>query len=188
MLFFETIRVEDKKLSHLFYHQQRVDYTAKAFGFLPPNLCDIKVSHEGFYRLKVIYDKMGIKEYQFFPYTEKEIKHIEVVSTDIEYNYKYLDRDALNKLLKDGYDEVFIVKNGLITDSLIANLAFLTSSGWVTPKTPLLKGTTRQRLLDTGFLKECDIGPQMLKEFKGYAFMNAMIGFKQIQNLKIDGV
>ena len=60
----------------------------------------------------------------------------------------------MNSLKVDGFDEVVIVKNGFISDTTISNLAFFDGSEWHTPNTPLLKGTKRAELLDSGFLKE----------------------------------
>ena len=44
-------------------------------------------------------------------------------------------------------DDIIIVKNGLVTDSFYANLAFLKNGIWFTPETPLLLGVQRQFLL-----------------------------------------
>lgn len=185
MFFFETIKVIDNKAYNLPFHQKRVDATAKHFGFFPVELSDINIKGKGLNRLKLIYSKNGIKEYKLYPYVKKSIKSVKIVYSNIKYDYKYLNRDVLNILKQKCCDEVFIVKDGLVTDSIIANLAFFNADEWLTPKTPLLKGTTRQRLLDEGFLKEADIDVSMLKNFKSYAFLNAMVGFYEVKDLKI---
>ncbi|RUM56328.1 MAG: 4-amino-4-deoxychorismate lyase, partial [Nautilia sp.] len=69
------------------------------------------------------------------------------------------------------------VKNGLITDTTISNLAFFDGNNWITPKTPLLKGTKREELIQKGFLKEKEIKIEDIKHFKKFAMMNAIIGF-----------
>jgi 4-amino-4-deoxychorismate lyase len=48
---------------------------------------------------------------------------------------------------------------------------------WLTPKTPLLNGTTRQRLLDDGKIVEAEIKVHELRRFTKVALLNAMIGF-----------
>ena len=48
---------------------------------------------------------------------------------------------------------------------------------WITSKNCLLKGTTRNRLLEEKFLIEKDISIKMLKKASKIALMNAMIDF-----------
>ncbi|MDQ1268165.1 MAG: 4-amino-4-deoxychorismate lyase, partial [Campylobacterota bacterium] len=74
-------------------------------------------------------------------------------------------------------DDVLIVKNSLISDTTIANIAFFDSRRWVTPRAPLLKGTTRERLLRDGKIFEADIAINDLEKFSHVALMNAMIDF-----------
>lgn len=69
-----------------------------------------------------------------------------------------------------------IIKNGLISDTTIANIAIYLDGIWITPKKPLLKGTTRDRYLKEGKLIEKDISAEDLKASK-IALMNAMIDF-----------
>ena len=61
---------------------------------------------------------------------------------------------------------MFLVKNNLVTDSTISNLAFFTGKEWLTPKYPLLKGTKREELIKKGALKEENIHIYDLKYFK----------------------
>jgi len=70
-----------------------------------------------------------------------------------------------------------IVKNSLITDTSIANIAFFDSIRWVTPALPLLKGTTREKLLREGKIFEENIHVDDLERFSKVALMNAMIDF-----------
>ena len=68
-------------------------------------------------------------------------------------------------------------QNGLLTDTAIANIALREDGIWYTPATPLLPGTTRARLLDSGRLQLRDIHRDTLGRYDGFALMNAMIGF-----------
>ena len=80
--------------------------------------------------------------------------------------------------MREEGDDILIIKDLLVTDTSIANIAFETSGGeWITPKNPLLKGTTRARLLDEGKLKEADIRVHELRSFTKVALLNAMIDF-----------
>ena len=74
-------------------------------------------------------------------------------------------------------DEIIIIKNGLVTDTSIANIAILHDERWLTPKLPLLEGTTRKRLLNEGKVFESNITPTMLRNADKIALMNAMVDF-----------
>ena len=76
----------------------------------------------------------------------------------------------------------YYVKNGAISDTPIANVAFLKEGLWYTPDTPLLEGTTRARLIDEKFLHVRRITPEDLPHYEGMAVMNALTGFAEIQN------
>ncbi len=141
---------------------------------------------EGIYRCKVIY-KSEIVSVEFAPYIRREIKTLKPIESDISYPRKFVDRSGIDKLFlqKDDADDILIIKNGLITDTSIANVAFLDKSGrWITPKTPLLHGTMRQKLLEDGFLIEGDIEAQSLMDFEEVAIMNALRGFESLGQVK----
>ena len=89
---------------------------------------------------------------------------------------------------KENCDEILIVKNGLLCDTSIANIALFDGRKWMTPKTPLLEGTTRQRLLESGFLTVKDIAVEDLKMYSQMALMNAMIDFDIIADKKIEEI
>jgi 4-amino-4-deoxychorismate lyase len=98
-----------------------------------------------------------------------------------------LNRDAINQLFaeKGTADDVLFVKNGLITDTSIANVAFFDGLQWVTPSIALLEGTTRARLLQSGKLHLMDITPAMLPRFKRMALCNAIFGFCVLEGIEI---
>lgn len=55
----------------------------------------------------------------------------------------------------------------------------------MTPKEPLLKGVTRQRLVDSGFLQVANLTSESLQKMEKFAIINALIGFKIIENVYI---
>ena len=59
-------------------------------------------------------------------------------------------------------DEVIIEKNGYLTDTTIANIAFFDGKQWFTPEKPLLKGTMRAKLIEEGFLQTKNIKSEEL--------------------------
>lgn len=73
-------------------------------------------------------------------------------SDTIDYRYKSTDRKELEALyaLRGNQDDVLIVRNNLLTDTSIANVALEKEGVWYTPRTPLLKGTKRALLLEQG--------------------------------------
>ncbi len=122
---------------------------------------------------------------EYLPYQKRVIQTLQLIQADtLEYTLKYADRTELDKLFaqKSDADDILVVQNGLITDSSIANIAFFDGTKWLTPKHPLLKGTTRARLLKEKRLFEEDIHLKDLDRFSGFALMNAMIDFDVVKN------
>lgn len=182
MKYFETIKCDDFEIYNLEFHEKRV---AKTIA-MNLNLQDyIYPSSSKFLRCKVIYDESGVLSVDYFPYKKVEKKSFKLVFDDkINYSKKALDRSCIDNLFfkKDECDEIIIIKNGLITDTSIANIAIFDGSNWLTPKKPLLEGTTRGRLLSNGDLIEKDITVNMLKSCEKLALMNAMIDFDEVKD------
>ncbi|MDN5067236.1 aminotransferase class IV family protein [Aliarcobacter butzleri] len=183
--YFETIKCEDFEVFNLDYHQKRV---ANTIG-LNINLQEyINPISEELLRCKLIYDENGVVDVLYFPYKKREIKSFKIIfDNEIEYSKKYLNRVKLDELYekKDDCDEVIIIKNEIVTDTTIANIAIFYENSWITSKNCLLGGTTRARLLEEKKLFEKDITLDMLKNASKVALMNAMIGFDEIKDSKI---
>ena len=185
-LILETIKIENAEVFNLDYHQKRFDQTRRDL-FHTNNRIDlsslINIPSNGLYRCRVVYDS-HIQSITYIPYQPKSIQKLKVISSDISYAYKYADREFFNTLLKhyQYYDEIIIEKAGYITDCTIANLAFYNGERWLTPETPLLKGTMREKLLDENFLLPAAIKKEDLPHYSHVALMNAMIGFKVLNN------
>ncbi len=181
---FETIKIEDGKIFNIKWHNQRLNRSRLELFSLdkPVNLLDYINSppQQGLFRCRIVYG-VEIKSVEYLPYTPKSFKSFKIVESNLEYNYKFNDRSELNGLMQSGYDDIIIEKDSLLTDTSIANIAFYDGEDWITPKRPLLLGTTRARLLDNGFLKLKDIKKENIKNYSHFALMNAMIGF-QVQN------
>ncbi|BAK69965.1 aminotransferase class IV family protein [Aliarcobacter butzleri] len=183
--YFETIKCEDFEVFNLDYHQKRV---ANTIG-LNINLQEyINPISEELLRCKLIYDENGVVDVLYFPYKKREIKSFKIIfDNEIEYSKKYLNRAKLDELYekRDDCDEVIIIKNEIVTDTTIANIAIFYENSWITSKNCLLGGTTRARLLEEKELFEKDITLDMLKNASKVALMNAMIGFDEIKDFKI---
>jgi len=185
-LILETIKIDKGKVFNLSYHQKRFDQSRKELfsDMKPMDLTDmIEAPEKGLYRCRILYDT-GIHSIEYMPYRAKVIQTLKIVPANIDYAYKYVDRNAFNTLLQSspGFDEIIIEKNGFITDTSISNLAFYDGSRWVTPETPLLEGTMRAKLLDEGFLIKSQIQKKDLGKYSHVALMNAMLGFNILKN------
>lgn len=182
MYLLETIKIENKSLRHLKWHNDRLNAARQLlFGkvekwdlqtliSLPPNLSD------GVYKCRVTYG-LTIQKIEFEPYVLQPIRSLKIVyAPAIDYGLKYADRSVLNALRaqRGDCDDVLIVKNGEVTDCSYCNIAFWDGQKWWTPNTPLLKGTHRARLLATGAIFEKRITEKMLPSFKKWKVFNAM--------------
>ena len=190
MEFIETAYVKNGNILNLEHHLNRIKRTIKYFKWKMKN-GKWKINKEkiksGEWRVRITYNQYGIKDIEFFPIKERKFKIFKVVEIDFDYNFKYKNRKLFSNLYSQfsNYDEFILVKNNFITDTTISNLAFFTGKEWITPKYPLLKGTKRQELIDKNFLKTENIHSSDLKYFKKIALINAILGFKEIENFDI---
>lgn len=188
-LLLETIKIEEGKIYNLRYHQDRCDLSRQSL-FQSEDSLDlssiIDAPKVGSYRCRILYGET-LHSIDYLPYIPKKIQTLRIVSSDIEYNFKYANRDTLNALLESNkdVDEVIIEQDGYLTDTTISNIAFFDGKQWVTPEKPLLKGTMRAKLIDEGFLHTKEIKKEDIPHYSQVALMNAMIGFKIINDIKI---
>jgi 4-amino-4-deoxychorismate lyase len=181
-LLLETIKIEEGKIYNLPYHQERCDQSRQTLFQSTDTLTlssFIQAPKTGLYRCRILY-AASLHSVEYIPYIPKEIHSLKIVPSEIDYAFKYASRDALNTLL-DAHpeaDEVIIEKEGYLTDTSIANIAFYNGKQWFTPEDPLLKGTMRAKLIDEGFLQTRKIKKSDLPHYTQVALMNAMIGFK----------
>ena len=187
--FVETIRIEGGKAMNLPLHEARMNATRAHFAphaapiSLQKWLDDAPLSEERV-KARVVYNVDGVCETTFQTYKRREIQWLRMVEdNDISYTFKSTDRRELDRLLalRDGCDEVLIVKNGLVTDTSFTNVAFLDGHKWFTPAQPLLNGTMRQWLLQRGQLTEAQITPASIASFQRVMLFNAMIGPHELE-------
>lgn len=181
---FETIKICDGIAQNLDFHILRAkSFTKGALGFDFGQVLNCK--QKGIFRAKVIYSEDGeFVGVEYFPYEMRKFYEFKLVEINFDYSKKYLNRSQIERA-KNGFSEIIMLKNSLITDTSIANLAIFDGKKWLTPKTPLLNGTTRARLLESGFLSQEDINVTMLLSAKKLGIMNAMMGFVELGEFKI---
>lgn len=182
----ETIRCEQGIPAHLEYHQRRLERSLTRLGvnaeyslkslIVPPD--------NSLYRCRFLYDENGCRV-EYHPYIHRKIRSLTLIHDDkLEYSLKSADRSALDRLYlqRGNADDVLIVKNDLLSDTTIANIALQIGGRWFTPKTPLLEGTTRARLIDEQKLFCEDLEVSALRTASKIALMNAMAGFYIVEN------
>lgn len=193
MLCFETICVENRELKNLPYHEARLNKTRRElWGYHDNwNLAELlpvpDVLDEGMHKCRVAYSK-DIDNIKWEPYSRRTIRKIRRIYHDeIEYQYKYDNRDALNALFaqRGDADEILIIKKGLVTDSSFCNVAFSDGNRWLTPASPLLPGTQRAFLLDEGIIECAEIRESDIGTFSRIRLFNAMVDWAHAATLDV---
>lgn len=195
-LLFETIKVKSNALVNIDYHNARVNQARKdIFGVL--DVWDLRrlieqpsFNPEQVYRCKFIY---GIKfqSVEFIPYNIKPLRSLKLIEVEsIDYSYKYLDRNILDNLKRScpETDDVIFVIGNKISDCSYANLVFFDGEKWITPSTPLLKGTKRQYYIDEQIIKECVVEVRDLNRFSKMKIINAMIDLDESPEIQIENI
>ncbi len=203
-LFLETICIRDGYPQHLDWHQRRVDATLNHFFpttqpeentfHLHEILSSCSIPATGLYRCKIIYDLNSISV-EFFPYTPRVIDTLQLIEmpAGYDYSYKFADRTVLEDLFSQrrDADDILLTRDGWITDTSIANIAFRNGDRWYTPSIPLLAGTTWKRLVSSGVLIARPIHQDDLLRFDAFRIFNAMNdwGGKELPTdlIKFDG-
>lgn len=185
-VFIETIRVVGGEFRLLPLHQERMEATCReVFGCDAPGLPLAPACASGdVLKCRVTYGR-EIQKIEYEPYTPRPVESLRIVegARELDYHLKSADRTALLQLhgLRNGCDEVIIVRDGLLTDCTYANLLCHTSDGrLLTPSTPLLKGVMRRSLLDSGKvdaveLTAADLLPGNPLRIVGVSLINAML-------------
>jgi len=193
----ETIKIENGEIRNLKYHNLRFNKSRKEkFGIsaeadLSEWLTIPTDMGSGVYRCRMIYGDQ-LEKIEFHTPKTRTIRSLKLVhSQEIDYPYKYADRKQLESLFaqRGNCDEVLIVKNGFVTDTSISNIVFRQDDGsWVTPNSPLLSGTMRMYLLDTGQISESVIRPEILHSFTGAKMINCMMDIDESPLIEMDRI
>ena len=123
---------------------------------------------------------------EYVPYRMRQVHSLRLVTCDeIDYSYKSTDRQCLNDLFaqRAGHDDILIIRDGLLTDTSICNVALWNGTSWITPARPLLCGTMRAYLLDKGLVQAGDIPVGDLPKYTRIRLFNALIGFGEIDEI-----
>lgn len=186
--FIETMCVEQGRIINLDYHLERIKNTRKHFWntekTVPTDqLSALAATQDSRTKLRFTYDKENIYDLSCTPYNTRKIERLKLLErNDIEYRYKSVDRSEINllKAQTEPTDEIIIIKQNRLTDTSYTNIALFDGSQWITPSTPLLKGTRRAQLLDAGRLIEREVLATDLKSFQSISLINAMMDLKEL--------
>jgi len=183
--FIETIRLKDGVTSDLSYHEERMNrsveevlHSNQKFN-LEEILSSINLPPKGLNKIRLVYDE-EIRLVDVTPYKQKDIRQLKIVYDNaISYYYKYENRIELENLFsqRDDCEDVIIIKNYQVTDTSYANLIFRKNNQWFTPKTFLLNGTTRKRLLEKKIIFEEKITINDIYRYEKVKLINAMLQF-----------
>jgi 4-amino-4-deoxychorismate lyase len=186
-LFFETVRIQDRIAHNLQEHTARMNRTRRAI-YASTDALDLAdhiplPTDAGLYRCRIEYGRT-IGEITLTPYAPRSLRTFSIVSSDTRYPYKSTDRHTLDGLFarRGTADDILIVTpDGHLRDTSIANIALKIEGQWLTPATPLLPGTQRERLLREGVIRTSDLSLADLEHAERFAVMNAMIGFRILE-------
>ncbi len=187
--FIESIKLLDGVFYRLEFHQKRMNICSDLFHpeanrpDLQSALNDSHPPQTGLYKCRVTYDSK-IRKIEYLPYRKREIHSLQIVEVQIEsLPYKQEDRSDLDRAfaMRGSFDEVLLVKNGLLTDTSICNIALFDGSEWVTPAKPLIYGVNRANLIEEGKIVEKDILLNDLENFSHIRLFNALIEFGDIE-------
>lgn len=185
-LLIESIKLLDGEFRNLFYHEQRMNRAlhqlcgVQEHFDLEEFLMKMEYPAKGLYKCRLVYDENST-EVEFLPYIPKPVNTLKIVEHDrISYEHKYKDRSQIDRLFekKQSYDDILIVRKGLITDSSYCNIVFRRGRRWYTPWSPLLKGTQRAKLLEHDLIQVEEIRVTDLEEFETFRLINAMLEFE----------
>jgi len=192
----ESIKLKDGKILNLEYHQNRMD---RSMDELFPEAARIPLASaifipadcaSGVFKVRVLY-RETIEKIEIAPYLFRSVKSLKVVHHEsIDYHLKYTDREILQQLFaqRGNCDDIIIVRNGLVTDSFAANLVFFDGQNWVTPLTPLLKGTQRQFLLNQQIISEKEIREEDIRSYQKVGLINAMVDFDDMPVVPVERI
>jgi 4-amino-4-deoxychorismate lyase len=183
-LLIETIKVVDGQFCNLFHHEQRMIRSLEMLCgveedvILDEFLAELTVPQKGIYKCRILYDDVE-KDVEFLPYEIRPVKKLKLIESNLSYDFKYADRKQIEKLFeqREDCDDILIIKKGEVTDTSYANVIFKRDNEWITPWSPLLKGTMRQKLLDEEKIIAEKILLEDIPSFTSIKLINAMLEF-----------
>jgi 4-amino-4-deoxychorismate lyase len=184
----ETIRFENGTYHRLDAHERRMRESRRAlFGCTDPvelerALDAHRPSGPSRFKCRILYGRR-IGTVECAAYRVRRIETLRIVPIDsIDYSRKYADRSALEaaKARAGGCDEIIISVDGKLTDTTYSNIALFDGRQWLTPDTPLLAGTMRAWLIESGAIITAPIRVSDVGRFETVSLINAMLDLGEV--------
>jgi len=194
--FIEVVKVEDGMFVDPQPHIDRIIRTTMRFFAEPLTVQLIKDMipinlRTGVVKCRIVYSK-EVASIDFEEYEMRNIRSLSIIEDNtIDYGFKYLNREAINKLFsqRGDCDDILIVKNSLITDTSYSNVVFKNFRNELcTPASTLLSGTKRQKLLNAGIIHEKEIRVNDIQSYEGVYLINAMIDIEDELFVGVDSI
>ncbi|MFA5656942.1 MAG: aminotransferase class IV [Dysgonamonadaceae bacterium] len=194
--FIEVVKVEDGMFVDPQPHIDRIIRTTMRFfaepltvqlmkDMIPINL------RAGVVKCRIVYSR-EVASIDFEEYKMRNIRSLAIIEDNtIDYGFKYLNREAINKLFsqRGDCDDILIVKNSLVTDTSYSNVVFKNFKAELyTPASTLLSGTKRQKLLNAGIIHEKEIRVNDIQSYEGVYLINAMIDIEDELFVGVDSI
>tara|TARA_R110000744_G_scaffold93571_1_gene180747 strand:+ start:339 stop:941 length:603 start_codon:yes stop_codon:yes gene_type:complete len=193
---FESVCIENGKIQNAQYHKFRFKSSFYTFFGFEPNysLFDKvilpRIDKSLKCKLRIEYNEIGTK-WTISEYLNTIPSSLLLLNADaIDYRLKYTNRQNLNHLYqqKANFEDILIIKNGLITDATYSNIIFTDGQKIITPSTPLLNGTCRTRLLSEEIITEAAIKADSIHLFESFQLINALNDFDKNRWVPIQNI
>lgn len=188
---FETISIIDGQVQNLAYHQARFDYAMNHYFHTQQavRLADLFAIPEKFIqgnvRCRIDYNTMDF-QVNYYAYQPRKIECFECVYVEnLDYQFKYADREQLDSLKTNECDEIIIINNGFVSDCTVGNLLFYKENTWYSPNSYLLKGTQLSKLIDENKITLTEIKAENIFEYEKIMMINALNPFDESRAISI---
>lgn len=114
--FIETIKLEDGNFKLIDYHNKRLNKTILHFfkktpaidieKFLPLTDAEFK---KGLFKCRIVYSDK-IENIEITPYAKKNIKRLKIVRSNIDYSFKYENRNNIDDILHNAISNFLLEK------------------------------------------------------------------------------
>ena len=193
--FFETIRVVDGKVQLLKYHQRRIDHVFRYFYpsyraiELKAMLPDFSNHSDGVVKFRFEYNAVS-HDYNIQQYTMRTIKKLVLTETDINYPFKFSNRNQLNNLMSKipAEKDILMTSRGRIRETSYANVIVQFGKNWLTPLYPMFHGVMRSHLLAMGVIKPADLFDHDLRVSNQIMLINAMMPMESTITLSVKDI
>ena len=194
----ETMCLTDGAVVRLPFHLARMQAACQALGWrdVSADLPELWVAttaqmpedcRQGRAMVRIVYGAEGIRSITFQSYAPRLVRSLRLVEANhVDYALKSTDRKVITECFdqRNGCDDVLMVRDNLLTDTSIANIALWHEQHnlWYTPARPLLRGTHRAFLLRTGIIfEDSALTLDRLSEFSRIRLFNAMLAWGEIE-------